>query len=348
MKHRIKITTLSPVCIGSGQKLSPIADYIYDNKQIHYLNKAKIEEVLAQDSNLMDKYIQGIVYGIDNNKTNFPLKKFLENNLKLSPNEYILHSVDTNINSAKELNAIIKNASDNCPYIPGSSLKGAIKTAFLYDWLKKEENPWKSIIKNVGEYKTELEKQFDKYNLSIHDSNAFSSTNKVIETKRFNLYNGKEKISTLWECIAENQTSETEIWNIDMNWVEFCKIINTYSYHQSLRELDILEKFEENHSISYEIFEPLHDFCENLIDNEIDKATNTAYLRIGNGKGYYFNSIGEALYNADDSNNKGKFLKFLNEQGYKKISNADEFPHTSTIEFSENKPLGWIKLELIK
>lgn len=359
MKHRIKITTLSPVCIGSGQKLSPIADYIYDNKQIHYLNKAKIEEVLAQDSDLMDKYIQGIVYGMDNNKTNFPLKEFLENSLKLSPNEYILHSVDANISSAKELNAIIKNASDNRPYIPGSSLKGAIKTTFLYDWLKKENNHWcKDFLTNQdnkdlkNKLKNKLDNQLKSYELSVRDSDAFP-IGKVIENKRLNLKTGSKDIPTTWESIDENQSCETEIMNIQhigenqyqkFSWEETCRIINRYTLHQNSVELDLLENIG-NENIDRSTYKEILNFCDNLYE-EIKNATDTAYLRLGNGKGFFFNSVGLALYDAD-GNDKQKFLKHLKKE-YKKVKNPDEFPITRVIDVSENRPLGWIKLELIK
>lgn len=356
MKHRIKITTLSPVCIGNGQKLSPIADYIYDNKQIHYLNKAKIEEVLAQDSDLMDKYIQGIVYGMDNNRTLFNLKDFLKNSLKLSPNEYILHSVDTKIYSPKELNAIIKNASNNRPYIPGSSLKGAIKTAFLYDWLKKENNPWcKNFLNNQGDkdLKKELDNQLKYYELSVQDSDALP-IGKVIENKRLNLKTGDKTIPTTWESIDKNLSCETEITNIrkkitedqyqKFSWEETCRIINRYTLHQNYIELDLLENIGER-NIDSDIYTNIFNFCDDL-NEKIENATDTAYLRLGNGKGFFFNSVGLALYDAD-GNGKQKFLKHLKKE-YKKVKNPDEFPITRVIEFSENMPLGWVKLELIK
>lgn len=326
--------------------MSPIADYIYDNKQIHYLNKAKIEEVLAQDSDLMDKYIQGIVYGMDNNKTNFPLKEFLENSLKLSPNEYILHSVDANISSAKELNAIIKNASDNRPYIPGSSLKGAIKTAFLYDWLKKENNHWcKDFLNNQWDkdLKKELDNQLKSYELSVRDSNALP-IGKVIENKRLNLKTGSKGIPSIWESIDANQSCYTQIENAkNISWQETCKIINAYSQDQSAVELDLLEDLGEN--IDYNTYDDIFNFCDSLYE-EIKNATDTAYLRLGNGKGFFFNSVGLALYDAD-GDDKQKFLKHLKKE-YKKVKNPDEFPITRVIDVSENTPLGWVKLELIK
>lgn len=358
MKHHIKITTITPVCIGNGQKLSPIADYIYDNKQIHYLNKKKIENCLANDEKLMDKYIQGIVYGMDNNKTKFNLKKFLKEDLGLSEKDYILKSVDANIGSAKELNAIIKNANNNLPYIPGSSLKGAIKTAFLYDWLKKENNHWcKDFLNNQDnkDLKDKLDNKLKSYELSVRDSDALP-IEKVIENKRLNLKTGNKDIPTTWESIDKNQSCEIVIMNIQQNigenqyqkfsWEETCKIINRYTLHQNLMELDLLENIGEE-NLPSNIYDDIFDFCDNL-NNEIENATDTAYLRLGNGKGYYFNSIGLALYDADNSNDKRNFFNFLKAKGYKKVQFPDEFPITRAIEFSKNVPLGWVKLELVK
>ena len=46
-QYRIKLTTLTPVCIGDGNKINSITDYICDRNRIYYLNKEKIAERLA-------------------------------------------------------------------------------------------------------------------------------------------------------------------------------------------------------------------------------------------------------------------------------------------------------------
>jgi len=88
---------------------------------------------------------------------------------------------------------------------------------------------------------------------------------------------------------------------------------------------------------------------EENINNADDK---TCYLRLGSGKGYYFNSIGLALFKTDRTNNKVLFYKFLKQmkfKGSKKYGlHANEFPLTRVIDLKTQEPLGWVKLELLK
>ncbi|MBB1542105.1 MAG: hypothetical protein HG457_004360 [Flavobacteriaceae bacterium] len=94
-QYRIKLTTLTPVCIGDGNKINSITDYIYDRNRIYYLNKEKIAERLAGDDEMMDRYMSGIISNMNNNnRTEFDLKDFLEKVLKLSLHDYALYSVE--------------------------------------------------------------------------------------------------------------------------------------------------------------------------------------------------------------------------------------------------------------
>ena len=341
-QYRIKLTTLTPVCIGDGKTINPVTDYIYDRNrnQIHYLNKEKIAERLAGDDEMMDRYMSGIISNMNNNRTEFDLKNFLEKVLKLSLQDYALYSVEGK--NTKELNTIIKNPDRN-PYIPGSTLKGAIKTAFLYDWLLDKNNEWcKKYLQNMNNekieeaLKEELEAEFDSYQLGVHDSSMFDFEKKckIIENKRLSIKT--------------------------YSWEDICRVVNRYTQHQNIREIELLEDISENGNIKYKderIKDSLIKFYEEM-DAEIEDNPNCIFMRIGSGKGYFYNSVAQALYLADSSSDKGDFLKLLKKSGYGKIYdrkikrmkeydlNPDEFPITRFIELSDNQPLGWVKLEL--
>lgn len=372
-QYRIKLTTLTPVCIGDGKTINPVTDYIYDRNrnQIHYLNKEKIAERLAGDDEMMDRYMSGIISNMNNNRTEFDLKNFLEKVLKLSLQDYALYSVEGK--NTKELNTIIKNPDRN-PYIPGSTLKGAIKTAFLYDWLLDKNNEWcKKYLQNMNNekieeaLKEELEAEFDSYQLGVHDSSMFDFEKKckIIENKRLSIKTLKTEIPQSWECISENKTCETQIWDVrkgdkTYSWEDICRVVNRYTQHQNIREIELLEDISENGNIKYKderIKDSLIKFYEEM-DAEIEDNPNCIFMRIGSGKGYFYNSVAQALYLADSSSDKGDFLKLLKKSGYGKIYdrkikrmkeydlNPDEFPITRFIELSDNQPLGWVKLEL--
>ena len=372
-QYRIKLTTLTPVCIGDGKTINPVTDYIYDRNrnQVHYLNKEKIAERLAGDDELMDRYMSGIISNMNNNRTEFDLKDFLEKVLKLSLQDYALYSIEGK--NTKELNTIIKNPDRN-PYIPGSTLKGMIKTAFLYEWLLDKNNEWcKKYLQNIGNkeveprLRRELEAEFDSYQLGIHDSSMFDFEKncKIIENKRISIKTGALTIPQSWECISENKTCETQIWemrkgNKIYSWEDMCWVVNRYTQHQNIREIELLEDISEKGNIKYKderIIDSLIKFYEKM-DTEIEDNPNCIFMRIGSGKGYFYNSVAQALYLADSSSDKDDFLKFLKKSGYGKIYdrkikrmkeydlNPDEFPITRFIELSDNQPLGWVKLEL--
>ena len=383
-QYRIKLTTLTPVCIGDGNKINSITDCIYDRNRVYYLNKQKIAERLAGNEELMDRYMSGIGGNMNNNRTEFDLKYFLEKVLRLSQYDYTLYSIErkskTNtsrspyISGGKpqkqrkiEINTIIKNPDRN-PYIPGTTLKGAIKTAFLYDWLLDKNNEWcKKYLQNMNNeeiekaLKEELEAEFDSYQLGIHDSSMFDFEKKckIIENKRLSIKTLKTEILQSWECILEDKTCETQIWDVrkdnkTYSWEDICRVVNRYTIKQNDREKQLLEEASENSNIKYEDEDMKYHLIEFYEDMkaEIKNNPDCLFMRIGSGKGYFYNSVALALYDADDSRDKRNFKQLLEKSDYDKKGkkksnlNPDEFPITRFIELSDNQPLGWVKLEL--
>ena len=44
-QYQVKITTLTPVCIGDGQRLSPFSDYKLKRDKLIYLNQEVIKKL---------------------------------------------------------------------------------------------------------------------------------------------------------------------------------------------------------------------------------------------------------------------------------------------------------------
>jgi CRISPR-associated protein Csm5 len=138
-QHRFRLRTLTPVSIGADEAdaLSPYADYVLspDGKQIYYLDQRKVEKAVLA-AGLLDEYVTSIANRMDNNRSDFDLDQFLRNRLKLDP-KTVARTIAPNHglsrNNRLNINAIVKDAAR--PYLPGSSLKGAFRTAMLYDWL---------------------------------------------------------------------------------------------------------------------------------------------------------------------------------------------------------------------
>jgi len=379
-QYQVKITTLTPVCIGDGQRLSPFSDYKLKRDKLIYLNQEVIKKALEKQPDLIDDYVEGIISGMDNTGSKFDIDSFLYNRAKLDLSSLKLKEVDSTAQPKgnKNLYTILKQVG-KYPYIPGSSLKGAIKTALLYNWLMDKNNYWckdylKLLDKNSSltqeelkdkkiEFEDIFDNQLEKFEFAVSDSDIFPENSiKAIDTKRLHLKEGKFTIPQTWEAIKENCSATITINSIKenkdklLNWSEICKIVNSYTLNSNDREWEIFNSCgAENNKFDVKLNDIKRIFYKfyKKSEDDINKADETAcYLRLGSGKGYYFNSIGLALYNADKTNNKVLFYKFLKQMKFKSSKkyrlHATEFPLTRVLDLETYNPLGWVKLELLK
>lgn len=144
---KVKLRALGPVFIGSGQSFTK-KEYILDTRQelIHFLDLSRFIVFLKErrllpgyESFLLDQRAQD-------------LQKFLNDN-NVSPAEYGgFVSYTINAGEAvqnerfREVLTFIKD-SQGYPYIPGSSLKGAVRTAIAAMMLAKGE--WRREWRNI-------------------------------------------------------------------------------------------------------------------------------------------------------------------------------------------------------
>jgi CRISPR-associated protein Csm5 len=139
--YEIELEILSPVHVGSGDKLTK-ADFAYDNrnKRLGLIDGKKWVEYL-QKQGLLEEYIQYL-----EENANYPVRTRnnrirYENRVnnyawlmskgidiwKVNPFSYILDGFQAG-NRMNDVSAFIKNEHHQ-PYIPGSTIKGLIRTA---------------------------------------------------------------------------------------------------------------------------------------------------------------------------------------------------------------------------
>lgn len=121
-KYNVTLTTLSPLHIGTGKVLRRGFDYVTDKKGKTWVaNQDAFAELLYTEGSF-DKMAQGI-----------PLSQ-LVNDQDFNPDNglwrYILDGIPGATSHGAEVREQIKDIWDR-PYIPGSSLKGAIRTALM-------------------------------------------------------------------------------------------------------------------------------------------------------------------------------------------------------------------------
>lgn len=142
--YKMKLTTLSPIFIGGGEfsDLSQL-QYIYNSetKELKIIDESKFIKFLKR-TNLLDKFIDYVSkpqYNKNNKYISPTLSYWVNQNFKnkdldiYKRVEKLDNITNRNLNYVR---SFIKDKNGK-PYIPGSSIKGAIRTAFLSKLIKE-------------------------------------------------------------------------------------------------------------------------------------------------------------------------------------------------------------------
>lgn len=138
-EKRLRLKTVSPVHIGSvDQKLTPF-EYIQQGEYVYQISDERLSLFLLQRK-LIDAYISAV----DREGHTFRLIKFFnENRVRLTETDLL------NISSGRKTRFVGSGLQDYRPFIrdgfgnifiPGTSIKGVIRTAILYDLLSDYKN----------------------------------------------------------------------------------------------------------------------------------------------------------------------------------------------------------------
>ncbi|MCS7250735.1 MAG: type III-A CRISPR-associated RAMP protein Csm5, partial [candidate division WOR-3 bacterium] len=140
---KIKIQILSPVHIGTGEKKNRMA-FIIKNQNISFINE-DLFNFLVNKTGLTDKFIKWAQEG-GNDISQF-LKDHSEIKKEVLNNP--LYSLPIRGTIEKEVALHIKDPSNQF-FIPGSSIKGAIRTALLYTVLEETKPNIDYLLKGIS------------------------------------------------------------------------------------------------------------------------------------------------------------------------------------------------------
>lgn len=121
---RVKVTTLRSVHIGNGNILQNNTDFIIDDNNIYIIDPKKVLDIIGIEK--LDYWVSAIEHREN-------LKEFFKRvGKKCLPDEYASRVINnySSITKDKTLKECIHDGR-GYPYIPGSSIKGAIRTALL-------------------------------------------------------------------------------------------------------------------------------------------------------------------------------------------------------------------------
>lgn len=151
MKYDIALKVLSPIAIRpTNTSLIKNLNYLIIDNKLYVIDENKLYNFIIE-SNLHNELSRKTEIALEQNKNEI-LITWLKQKIsrpeiaqKISKAEY---SIEDPIKNSKkrELYLTIEN-SNNAKYIPGSSLKGAIRTAILYKQVKKNYNSVISFLK---------------------------------------------------------------------------------------------------------------------------------------------------------------------------------------------------------
>lgn len=172
VRQEYELTCIAPVHVGSGQKLKSF-EYLYDRRkdEVAFLNESKWIALLAQHD-LMDTFADAVMSGaflrqsirewlLDHQIKEGELRSIILRRAASAP-------LITKERGRTKLNDIVAQTTlaDGRPYIPGSTIKGALRTGILYHAIRRDparfRSTWQEILRSLREPLKDQKKTSDR------------------------------------------------------------------------------------------------------------------------------------------------------------------------------------------
>ncbi|MEA1986137.1 MAG: type III-A CRISPR-associated RAMP protein Csm5 [Candidatus Marinimicrobia bacterium] len=373
--NNIKIEAISPIHIGDSEikNLYSLSDFIADDNQLKLIDHKKLENIFEQKPEILEYYINEVK---SHTSKSYSLKNFL-NKHQIEIDDITESSEIPIIGNftGKEINTFISTSGKN--YIPGSTIKGAIRNAFAFAYLNEHPEMISNIIskhyRNKVDYSAEERYIFGKNPFSdilkflqISDTSYFpKNSNAIYCCNNFHLKKQELSVPINYEGIAPNSETEFKIKitdninrridrELDKNfWINHLSIENIFKDMNSLskrfieRELDEIDGIHE--------MEQTVIFYEELLDDIKNSKNESAYFCIGKGGTILAKTVLLSLTKEEleELRNKMKNTKVSMNFGWKSVSGKGKqissiFPVTRLVYENQNNwqaGFGWIKIK---
>lgn len=320
MKLTLKIIT--PTIIRSGDEISTVSECVIEDNKLRIIDKEKLSQYIKGNKNLIMELSNMIIRG--ENISNF-IKEYKINLDSIT--KYTL-PINENIDSKKRKNIYLPLTSSDRAYIPGSTIKGIIRNALLFDFFSKNKAKIDAKINELEEQTAKKQRTTYAGEDVLRSDSKDAGTDimkfiivrdsSFIEFEKLKVYEivriPHKKLSQLIIAIPQNTKFNLEITInkytskeapyyfeklLNDNPYEYLwKAIKNYSLNLIKKEIIILEKLKnrpsQNNPESRTIFENFLDHLQNMFNilQNQNKEKDTIFLPIGFGKTYYFNSLG--------------------------------------------------------
>lgn len=324
---KVKLKALTPIFIGGGDKrvLSPKVDYVLGKEGVFLIDQARLYDILSKNQHLIEDYVNCI-------KGEGNIREFINElekgkvitreEIKSLIKDRLLFKFALKDGRNLEIQRFISSPLGN--YIPGSSIKGAIRTAIAYCYFKDTKEKPSSVLEKIGNdmdfrfaYKV-VGLQFkafsvkfchpDRYDakddflkiLRVRDSKPIDQSNfRIFHCFSFHLGRNREGSPMFLECLDEGKEVEFEIGlfsgrsPIYEMASDFWSFIKDGERNFILRLLGFLNRFAKDF-IQHE-----RKYFKNRKDllgfyNELERYTNgegSALILLGRGTTFFGKTI---------------------------------------------------------
>ena len=366
---KMKLETLTALHIGSGNILQKDSDFVFgkDAKEqsvVYVINPRKVLSLIGEEN------VDAWTVAIENGRSTEDIVKLYAPTATIT--DYSLHIIDMKMSRpAQQIKEFIRDGFDR-PYIPGSSIKGAIRTAVLSSIAQAmNETDFFKNVKNKGDItpNTLEAKVFGKNPNNdvfryVRVSDAFATGYRTAVCNMVNINERKEK--SFWDTSKQMATevllSGTEVdFSLVLKQPErrpkdmpaapkaLCSIdalldvINNHTRTLLADEIDIWE----SKNVDSQSEEKVNSYIEQLKDllnaaNEC-QGKHSAVMRIGHGSGWRF--ITGAWTERLSDNDFDAIVNKARPGNMKRYADYN-FPKSRRLEEDECEPLGFVKITL--
>lgn len=327
MKQKYLLQTITPVHIGSGEVLNHI-DGCYDNSRWYHIDLDKVLTHPSTDINALTSEMS---------RREFRWQTYLSRH-NLDPAELSNYSlICTQSPETTDIREAIKSVGYR-PYIPGSTIKGALRTALLSDLINNEDNAklkkdstehlLREINKGPRAYRRNETpaKRIEEMAFGKDPNHDLLRALQISDTAP--LKSDALAIETAW-TVSPNQNNELVQKN--HNGVEVIQGVKDLTFtlkiddllfrerekkrlkfselqENTLQEMADVCKFEtqllmqdEQHYFNEYNFTEIADLYDKLIETNKKLPDGVFMLQIGWGTGYLSNTVGSLFTEEDDA-----------------------------------------------
>jgi len=341
MHNNLTLRCETPIHIGNGEKYT-FLDYFVDNGIMHVVDIDRVFDEI-EDINVIDDLCGDIEKNIINGQAQINIREFFKQ-YEIDVREYVVGTIKTTVKPSRRVQISQFINQNGNSYIPGSSIKGAIRTAYLFNYYDGNIERLVEILKNpkIGnKYKSindeaigDIEKDIFRY-LYVSDSEFIPKEKfTVIEARRYNNIKQKEGNPTYLEVINEGTDVKFEI-GIDKGFRNSLNDIASWCNNLSgtVVEYEISNRYGGKYQAYYK-----------KLSDEIKRNEDYFYLNLGFGGGHITKAIYLLLWkhNKDLRLIRGILKKERLIKEGMRVNDFYEFPRTRVI--FNNMPLGWVKI----